>query len=77
MDPLKRLDMKVDFAAVDPGTVIARIRQNNRPVEAASTCMFLALGRQCRPTSRFLRRQWAFEWLGEKSANRSRDCGVV
>ena len=50
VDLLKRLDMKVDLAAVDFGTVIAGVRKNRRPAKAAGRCFLLAIMASTVPT---------------------------
>ena len=50
VDLLKRLDMKVDLAAVDFGTVIAGVRKNRRPAKAAGRCFLLAIMASTLPT---------------------------
>jgi peptide/nickel transport system substrate-binding protein len=56
-DLLKRLDMKVDFAAVDLGTVVARIQQKSPPDQGGwHMAVFRSYGvENADPTSSFLR----------------------
>jgi len=56
-DLLKRLDTKVDFAAVDWGTVVARIQQKSPPGQGGwQMTVFRSYGVELAdPTSRFLR----------------------
>jgi peptide/nickel transport system substrate-binding protein len=57
VDLLKRLDMKVDFAAVDWGTVVARRTQNLPPIQGGWHIYHTAYyGTDCiDPTNRFIR----------------------
>jgi len=68
-DLLKRLDMKVDFAAVDWGTVVARMQQKSPPGQGGwqMTVFSLLWHRECRPDQQIstCRRQCLREWLGE------------
>jgi len=56
-DLLKRLDMKVDFAAVDWGTVVARMQQKSPPGQGGwQMTVFRSYGiENADPTSRYLR----------------------